>query len=262
LPRISGEDEPGVQAVALTMRLIEYIVLQRKSVGVTALAEALGTTKSRISRHLHTLAELGFIAQDANNERYQVGPRLIGLGQKISDDLDIVAMATPILLKMRDDLGHLTVISQVEEAGVRVLATLPSLSPIEIGVRKGTLLHFHASAQGKAALAFCSPSIQTRVLRARLTMFTPQTIVSPSQLQAQLDLIRRQGWAQGYNETMLGVNTLAAPVFDATGRVVATVGIVDSIQFIEEQPSAEQINQIMGAAAQISNLLGGQQPRD
>src|SRR4051812_2953211 len=72
VPRISGDDEPGVQAVALTMRLIEHLVLQRKSVGVTALAEALGTTKSRISRHLHTLVELGFLAQDPRNERYQV----------------------------------------------------------------------------------------------------------------------------------------------------------------------------------------------
>lgn len=256
MPRIAGQGEEGVQAVALTLRILEHLARERKAIGVTALAQALGTTKSRIFRHLQTLTLHGYLAQEPETERYQIGAGLIALGRRVSDSLDIVDIATPVLRELRDTLGHYSVMSQIEHDGMRVLTAISGRSLVEIGVRRGSLLLFHASAQGKIALAFGAEELRRRVLRSRLEMLTPYTIVSAAALEQELERVRARGWAGGYNESLVGLNTLAAPVFDASGEAVATVGIVDSIQFIEETPSDEQIRATMKAAARISELLG------
>ena len=65
-------------------------------------------------------------------------------------------------------------------------------------------------------------------------MMTPQTIVDPKVLQNEIRQVRARGWAMAPNETVTGLNMLAAPIFDASGSLVGTVGVVDAIQFIPE----------------------------
>jgi IclR family transcriptional regulator, KDG regulon repressor len=256
MPVISGEKSEGVQAVVLTLRILEHLGRARRPLGVTALATALDTNKSRIFRHLRTLVSEGYLVQCTETERYEVGARFVGLGRAVTDRLHLGEIATPHLHTLRDALGHFSVISEVEGGGVRILVAVSGTSPIEIGVKQGSLLSFHASAQGKIALAFGEEKIRRDALRSRLEMQTPKTIVSVTVLNRDLEKIKRQGWAVAPNEALLGLNALAAPVFDASGKLIASVAIVDSIQFIEAVPSPEQIAQTIAAAQRISAALG------
>ncbi len=256
MPRVGGKSGDGVQAAVLALRVLEHIGRERREIGVTALSRALGTTKSRIYRHLRTLVEEGFLVQPLDSDRYKVGPRLVALARSVSDNVDLAAAASDVLMELRDALGHSAVVSQVEPDGVRVLMTVPGKSSIEIGVKPGSLLAFHASAQGKVALAFGSSEFRARALRARLDMLTSQTIVSPAALRAEIDKVKAQGWATAANESALGLNTLAAPVFDASGSICGTVGIIDMVQFIEQEPSEDQIARTVSAGRRISLALG------
>jgi IclR family transcriptional regulator, KDG regulon repressor len=256
MPRITGAGGEGVQAVVLALRILEHLAHDGRPVGVTALARALGTTKSRIHRHLQTLAQEGYILQAADTERYQVGARLAALGRLAGDTFDLASVAAGTLRELRDTLGHFSVVSEVEPEGIRVLATMPGKSSVEIGVKRGSLLSLHGSAQGKVALAFGDESLRQNAFRSRLELLTPKTIVSPAVLRRELDLVRRRGWAVAPNEALIGVNALAAPVFGATGALVGTVAIVDSIQFIEEEPTAEQVERVREAGWRISAALG------
>ena len=87
-------------------------------------------------------------------------------------------------------------------------------------------------------------------------MMTPQTIVNPEALQKEIQQVRARGWAIAPNEAVTGLNTLAAPIFDASGDLIGTVSVVDSIQFVSEQPSDEQIRRIVAAGQAISHALG------
>lgn len=256
MPRIEGKSGDGVQAVQLALSIIEHLAKERHAVGVTALAQALGTTKSRIHRHLQTLVQQGYLIQPRDSDRYESGPRLVALGRAVSDNLDLAHVAADPLLELRDALGHSAVVSQITPDGVRVVHMVPGRSPIEIGVRAGSLLTFNSSAQGKAVLAFVSPEFRSRVLRGKLEIFTPHTIVSPAALVAELETIRAQGWATASNQTGIGLNTLAAPVFDSSGAVCGAVGIVDMVQFIAEVPSEDQRVRTMAAAKRVSMALG------
>jgi IclR family transcriptional regulator, KDG regulon repressor len=261
VPRNNDPPGEGVQSVVLALRIIEHVTEMRRPVGVTALATALGMNKSRIHRHLQTLVARGYLSREEETDRYGTGARLVSLGRRIVDNVDLVDVAMPVLRGLRDALGHYSVLSQLEEEGVRVMASVSGRSLVEIGVRRGSLLLFHASAQGKVALAYGPEETRHRVLRSRLEMLTSSTIVSPVQLEQELERIRARGWATGFNESLLGLNTLAAPVFDAPGNLVGAIGIVDSIQFIEESPSEHQIRETMDAAARVSEMLGYQGTR-
>lgn len=258
MPVVSGEKVDGVQSVVLTLRILEHLGRAHKPMGVTAIAQALDINKSRIFRHLRTLVAEGYLVQSSETERYTVGPKLVGLGRSVADRLQVAEIAMPHLHELRDALGHFSVISEVEADGIRILATVSGKSAIEIGVKQGSVLPFHASAQGKIVLAFGDETLRRNVLRARLDMLTPKTIVSPTALNRDIEKVRKQGWATAPNESLIGLNALAAPVFDASGKLVASVGIVDSIQFIEAAPSREQIDQTVQAAARISAALGYQ----
>jgi IclR family transcriptional regulator, KDG regulon repressor len=223
---------------------------------VTALSQALGTTKSRIHRHLQTLLHQGYIVQPKDSDRYASGPRLVALGRAVSDNLDLGHLAADPLLELRDALGHSAVVSQITPEGMRVVATVPGRSPIEIGVRVGSLLSFHASAQGKVTLAFASPEFRARILRAKLEIFTPYTIISPAILVTELEKIQAQGWATAPNQVGIGLNTLAAPIFDSSGAICGAVGIVDMVQFIPEIPTEDHLTRTIAAARRVSEALG------
>jgi IclR family KDG regulon transcriptional repressor len=266
MPKISGPMPEGVQAAVVMLRTIEFLSESRKPVGVTALAHALGTTKSRIHRHLQTLLQQGYVIQAADSERYAVGPRLVTLARRINEDFDVASFVLPALQDLRDSLGHFAIYSQIEDNGMRVRATVSGTSPIEIGVKQGSLLPFHASAQGKLALAFGPDAVGQRILHSKLERFTPHTITKTAALDREIATIRRQGWAVAPNEVAVGLNALAAPVRDASGRLVGAVGIVDLAQFIAAEPAREQIQQTVAVARRISDMLGYTQasaaPRD
>lgn len=257
---MSSTDVParsdGLQAVTMAFRILEFLAAQRGGVGVTALARALDTTKSRVHRHLRTLLEAGYIVQSPETEKYRVGSRLVTLGRAVAENFDLATLAREEMYALRDALGQSVVISRTEAAGAVVLATLPGHEAIEIAVKPGAIMAPHCTAQGKLGLAYAEPALRERVLMSRLDMRTPHTITSPTALREEVARILARGWATAPGESMLGVNALAAPIFEGGGQMVGAIAILGSIQFVEAEPSAAQVRHVRRAAARISAQLG------
>jgi IclR family KDG regulon transcriptional repressor len=246
-----------VQAVVLALQILDFMARHGGSVGVTELSLALGTSKSRIYRHLRTLVEQNYLVQALDSEKYRIGARLTTLGRLVGQNADIVAAARGPMRDLRDALGHSVVVSQFESDGVCVMETLPGNSTIEIGVKRGSILAFHSSAQGKVALAFADDALRAQVYAKPMTMLTPYTITDPATLAAELETILAAGWGVSPNETMVGTNALAAPIFNSSGLLAGTLALVDSVQFLEPVPLTEQIRLVTAAAERISVALGG-----
>ncbi|MBL8589085.1 MAG: IclR family transcriptional regulator [Methylobacteriaceae bacterium] len=257
MPPISGKKTgEGVQAVVLALNMLETIAASQRAVGVTELAQTFGTTKSRIHRHLQTLVAAGYLTQEPETERYRVSARLMSLGQAVSESHELTAAARPAMRELRDRFGHSVALSTPEADGMRIVGTLPGTSNVEMGVKPGSLLSLHASAQGKMALAFGDAALLRRLMQKPLPALTPRTIVDPLDLAADVKKARRRGWAIAPNEALLGLNAVAAPVFDALGHFAGAVAVVDSIQFIPAEPPAALIEAVKAAARRVSTDLG------
>lgn len=238
------------------LNILEYVARCQTTVGVSELARAFATTKSRIHRHLQTLVSAGYLLRDEDSERYSISARLMALGQAVSESFELASAARQVARELRDVLGHAVAISQPEKDGNRILLIMPSRSNIEIYVKPGSLLEFHSSAQGKITLAFGDAMLLPQVLEAGLPMATPYTLTDPAHLKEEVAAVRRRRWAVAPNESMIGLNALAAPIFDALGGYVGSVAITDSVQFIPETPTTEQVRQVLAAADRISVNLG------
>ena len=257
MPPISGpRTGSGVQAVVLALDMLEHIAREQRAIGITELARRFGTTKSRIFRHVQTLVSAGYLIQETETERYRISARLMSLGQAVSDGHQMTAAARPAMRELRDRFGHSVALSVVENDVVRILATLPGSSNVEIGVKPGSSLSLHASAQGKVALAFGEEGLMRRLMQKPLDALTDRTITDPVTLAAGVHAIRERGWAAAPNEALIGLNAVAAPVFDALGAYCGAVAVVDSIQFIPEEAPSALVEGVKAAARRVSADLG------
>lgn len=245
----------GVHSVQIAIDVLEAVAFSGDELGVTQIAERLKMTKGSVHRHLQTLVERGYLAQNAATARYVIGPKSRLLAQR-APDIDLVAVAEGPMRQLRDAIGHPVVLSEMTPRGALVLSQLAGASPIEIGVRSGSELTFHASAQGKVMLAFAPRPFKERVLARPLQRFTDKTIVSPRKIEQQLQEIVRLGFASAPEEVGVGLNAVAAPIFDAQDSCIAAVALVGSIQRLPEKPRQTEVTQLIETAAQISRMLG------
>jgi DNA-binding IclR family transcriptional regulator len=158
--------------------------------------------------------------------------------------------------QLRDALNQPIVLSEMSPRGALVLNKFATNSPIEIGVRAGSELTFHASAQGKVMLAFAPRPFRERILARPLHRFTDKTIVSARKLEHELEEVVRLGYASAPEEVALGLNAVAAPIFDAKDACVATIALVGTIQSLPEKPRPADVAQLLEAARTISRKLG------
>jgi IclR family transcriptional regulator, KDG regulon repressor len=249
-----------VRSVQLAIDILETVSFADEEMGVTQIAGRLGVTKGSVHRHLQTLVERGYLAQNPATTRYAMGPKSRVLA-RLAPETDLVTIAEGPMRELRDALGHSAVghsvvLSEMTPRGALVLTTLASTSPIEIGVRSGSELAFHGTAQGMVMLAFAPRAFQDRVLSRRLEAFTEKTVTSPDRIRKTLTEIVKRGYASAPGESMLGLNALAAPIFDGNDACMAALAIVGSIQFIPEKPRRAHIEALTKASQQISRKLG------
>src|SRR5690606_37453275 len=120
--------------------------------------------------------ERGFVVQNPQTSRYRLGVKASLIGSMAPPASDLAAADEPAMRDVRDRTAITAVLTTPTATGALVLATVIGYRTIEIGVPKGSELPFHASAQGKAMLAFGPPSLMERTLRLGLPPLTPQTI--------------------------------------------------------------------------------------
>lgn len=252
---IAEADAGGVRSLQLAIAVLEAVAFGHEELGVTQIAEQLGVTKGSVHRHLSTWVSRGYLVQNPTTSRYAIGPKSRLLA-RLAPETDLVQLAAGPMRDLRDALGHTVVLSEMTPSGALVLSKLVSTSPIEIGVRPGSELSFHATAQGKVMLAFAPHPFQARILARPLQPFTEHTVTSVDRIEKALIEITRRGYASAPEEAMLGINAVAAPIFDHTDSCIGALAVVGSIQFLPGKPRPADIAALIRASRQISHRLG------
>jgi DNA-binding IclR family transcriptional regulator len=246
----------AVEAVKVAVRVLDELALAQRAMGVTELAEALGETKPRIHRHLSTLREVGFVEQDQSTERYRLGWRMFQLGEAAASQFDLRARAEPYLLRLRDELRETAVLAVPINGRPMVIATLDNIyGRIVISVKPGNRPIPHSSALGRLTMAFSPRSIQDELLIGPLTAETPLATTSATKIRKRLTVIREQLYEFSSEEVMIGVNTVAVPIFRDGDVLAGALAIVGSVQNIPNPPKRAQIQLLHACAAELSSQL-------
>lgn len=243
----AGASAMPVKSLSKGLRALEML-LASESVGTTEVAQALGVDKSAASRILHTLADCGFALQGAGR-RYQAGPKLRARAQAMTlpAGVSIRERARPLLERLHEftrETAHLAVRADDQ---VLYLDKVDTDLPLRVDRPVGTLSPLHCTALGKIFLAFADGP-----LPRKLASFTTRTPVSPQALQATIDRILTVGYSVDDEEFALGIRCVAAPLRDASGHVIAAIGVSGPTARIAAAQLDELGGLVKGVADQFS----------
>lgn len=232
--------------------LLEALCTSEKRRGVTELARELKLQKSNVSRLLKTLASIGYVERDEVSGKYGATLRIWEYGAMVSDRIDVRAVSRPYLEQLAvtsEETVHLSILSGAE---VIYIDKVDSPTPLRSYTRVGGRAPAFCVATGKALLAFVDHQKLKQTLEGRLHQFTPSTISSLDALEKELRHIRKHGYALNLGEWRNGINGLAVPVFDHSGRAVASIGIT----LPPISPPQSLINLLTTCSTNISKALG------
>jgi DNA-binding IclR family transcriptional regulator len=252
----TGRTKGTIQSVDRAARILRALASGPRRLGVSELADRLGITRPTVHGLLQTLQAHGFVEQDLESEKYQLGPGLLHLGNSY---LDLNELRSRSII-------HAERLSERTSASVRVgvmhgptvVVVHHVFSPdaafqvLEVGAE----LPVYASALGKAILAYAPRDVVNDLVAAGLPKLTGRTLPAKS-LRDEFKTVRESGIARERDEAVLGESSLAGAIFDRTGAAVGAIAVVGETETIMPRgPSKGLRAAVADAARGISRELG------
>jgi len=229
---VSPADPVGgrLSSVRNAARLLKQFSRTDRELGVSELARRLGLAPSTVHRLLSTLAGEGLLEHRPGGS-YRLGLPMYELGVTVFPDLDLHEAALPVLVSLRQATAETVQMGVLDGLDVVYVQRLEGPQTVRIFHHAGHRLPAHATSTGKVLLAH----LPTEVLEQRMRdwrpgRLTPYTVTDRGVLQAQLRRVAERGWAQNLEEGALGAASVAAPVRDEAGTVIAGISVVGPVE--------------------------------
>ena len=259
MPNDRGTDRrrrATIQSVDRAAQILKVLASGPRRLGVSEIAARLDLARPTVHGLLQTLQSHGFVEQDRDSDKYQLGAGLLQLGNSYLDlnELRSRSLAHAEQLATRADAAVRVGIMHGDRVVVihHVFRPDASLQILEVGAE----VPVHASALGKAMLAFMPGEAVDDLLAEPLARLTSRTLTATA-LVAELRRVREQGVARERDEAILGESSLAAPIFDHGGHVVGAIAIVGGTeQLIPRAPAKGLVRDVIEAARGVSRELG------
>jgi IclR family transcriptional regulator, pca regulon regulatory protein len=249
--------EYRVEALAKGLRILSLFNEQRPVWRVTDLASEAGLPMPTVYRVVMTLASEGYLDRLPNGD-YRPGVRTLTLGTAALRSLDLADIATPKLQALATRTGETVNLAVLTGDRVLYLVRLRNSDLVTANIQVGSTLPAVHTSIGKLLLAYLDEDeLKSRVTEASFsTNHGPNAKVSIAELTEELKAIREQGWAMQDEELAYGLRSVAGPLRDPSGRVVAGVNLaVVARDWSTARISRELKPIVLETCAQISGLL-------
>jgi DNA-binding IclR family transcriptional regulator len=254
----NGGRESGPSQVQSVDRAIAilYLLAQKGSAGVTEVAAQLGVHKSTAFRLVVALENGSLLEQDGERGKYRLGRGILRLAAATAGGLELPTESRDVCRRLAAKLGEAINVAIFDDGETTNI--LQEYGPSAITGRNwiGQRTPLHATASGKVLLAWSSAVDLKEALSGALSRYTSLTITDPTALEADLAVVRQQGWASTTEEFEIGLNAVAAPVRDATGDVVAAVGVSGPSYRLTSESFPDVAADLLAGAREISARLG------
>jgi DNA-binding IclR family transcriptional regulator len=242
-----------IQSIDRAIRVL-FALQGARRMTLSELAGRLELPPSTVHGIVRTLVAQGMVVQEHGFGRYQLGPAVLRLGSVYLDTLELRSKAIP----WAEDLARRT--GCAVRTGVLLLDDVVIIhhEPRPDGSRQmpevGIVIPAHASALGKAILAFDDEAASRMLAASPLRSMTGETVTSSIDLKEQLADIGSTGLAREQEEAVLGECAIAGPVFDVSGAPVGAIGlVVPSANWPVDRTTSDAVRD---AARAISKELG------
>jgi DNA-binding IclR family transcriptional regulator len=194
-------------------------------IGVTEVAERAAIPKSTAARLLASLAQEQMVERLPGETRWRLGPRLVSLAAAVRPTRSLIEIARPYLAELAASTGEAAGLSVPDGDTVHYVDQVDSRHPVAVRDWTGTRLPLHPVSSGLVFLAHRRADDLQRYLARPLERFTPRTVVYPEAIRQRLRQVQLDGFAWTRDEYVDGISSVAAPVADADGEIVAAVHV-------------------------------------
>jgi DNA-binding IclR family transcriptional regulator len=245
-----------VRAVGKALRLLEVLHAHPGGIRLRDASREAELEDSTALRLLTTMEQLGYVRRDGEAKTYFVGLRVYELAGQPSPVANLPHLARPHLERLQRLTGEDVHLATLDVGEALCIETLKSSHILAASFSTGFRIAVHASAVGKAILAFLDDPVRDALLlRLSLDQYTPRTLCTRDQLLADLRLTRDRGYSLDEGEFSLGVSCIGAPVFNPDRRVIASVSVTAPSQRRPGAALMELAGAIRATADAISETL-------
>ena len=260
LPPLASLDEfhgdPNfMMSLARGLLVIQAFSERRLQLSISQLSKRTALSRASVRRCLHTLSKLGFAGSDDGRSFY-LRPRVLALGHSYLSSMPLATAAQPILEHLSQILHESCSIALLDGTEIVYVARahVTRIMAIDLGV--GTRLPAFCTSMGRVLLANLPPDeLETVLPKIAFTRYTDRTVSSLEKLRQVLVTVRREGHAIIDQELELGLRSMAVPVRNPAGRVVAAINVGAHGQRVSIQDMRTRFLPYLHAAAQELCLL-------
>ncbi len=250
--------ETTSRAVERALSIIEMVAESQKPQSNADLSRRLEIPKSSASYILRVLENRGYLRRDEGG-KYQLGLKLLSLTRDSLTHTDIREVAKPVLQdflkKTRLPEAHLAVLDNGRAVYIEMVENERSFIKMDIWI--GHRLPIHTTAIGKILVSGMTNDEIREILRLRgMEKKTPKSITSMKKYVTEIKKVKNQGYAVDDEENSEEVRCLAAPIYDAKGKVIAALGASSTILQIDEKRMPDLVEQIKNCAEKVSQQIG------
>lgn len=245
-----------VQSVERAINLLKILTNTNKECSLSELSELSDLAPSTVHRLLLTLKKANFVSQDETSSHYYLGSALISMGIVASSYLDIRKKAYPILNDLALSTGEDAYMYMSDGNYGVMVQNVPGPHPLKIIGSALAHAPLHCGASRKVLLAYKDKAFINNYLSKSLVKCADNTVTDPNILAEQLQTIRDNGYALSISEHLKDATGMGAPVFDSSGEVIASIGVMGPSIRITEDKYPSIIYLVKKHARELSISLG------
>lgn len=239
------------------LSVLEAVAKAGRPLKVSELSAMLEVPRATVYRLIEPLEAGGYIRRNESTREYYLWLKLLQLGEKVRNSLEVRTLAYPMMVELRDEVGlavHLVMRDGDEAVYVE---KVESNRPVRLYTQIGRRVPLHVTACPRALLAFCSDDeIEAYISKTEMVAYTASTVADAETVWAKVREIRRSGYSIAFGELEPETAAIAVPVRGNRGEVIASLSVAGPDSQFREEDLGGIIRSVESMAGRMSHELG------
>lgn len=244
-----------VQSLERGLAVIRAFDARTPELTLSDVARSTGLTRAAARRFLLTLVDLGYVRTDG--KQFALTPRVLELGYSYLSSITLPEVAQPHLERLSGEVHESSSVSVLDGSDVVYVARVPVSRIMTVAINVGTRFPAYATSMGHVLLAGLDEAgLESYLDTTEREQLTPHTVTSAAGLRTEIAQVREQGWALVDQELEQGLRSMAAPIRDRHGRVIAAINVsTQASRRSVDDMRHEMSGPLLAAAARIESDL-------
>lgn len=251
-----AKDDARTDMVGKALGLLVLLGDEPRGASAAELSRRAELPFSTTYRLLGSLTRDGFVDYEPDGRRYHLGLRIFQLGQRVSNHHGFAGTALPILRRVTDETKEATILSVRDGHHHLTVNKVDGPQTFRVTSDPGHLGALHTTSVGKALVAFADDATRERLLEElELEALTEFSITDRGAFRAEIELVRRRGYATMDEENELGMRAVAVPVLNSQGQAFASLATAVPVFRMSIEALVALVPLLQSAAAELSARL-------